>query len=97
MIASLRLLPSMVDEMAVADPHRILYSVQKTKDILEGFQDITASTFARAVNRCAWHIEANIGRAGRGFLTLTYMGPQGVVYAILILACIKTGYKLLLR
>lgn len=91
-----RLLPSAVDELAVVDPHRILYSVPRTRTISDGFLDITAKIFARAVNRCAWHIEANIGRAGPGFPTLTYMGPQDVVYAILILACVKTGYKLLL-
>lgn len=90
-----RLLPSLVDEIAQSDPHRVLYSVPKTKDISDGFQDISAKTFMRAVDRCSWHIEQNLGH-GHGFPTLTYMGPQDVVYAILILACIKTGYKLLL-
>jgi thioester reductase-like protein len=91
-----RLLPSLVDEIAQSDPHRVLYSIPKSKDISDGFQDIDATTFARAVDRCSWYLETNLGR-GHGFPTLTYMGPQDLVYPILILACIKTGYKLLLN
>ncbi|RYP68643.1 hypothetical protein DL769_005480 [Monosporascus sp. CRB-8-3] len=91
-----RLLPSLVDEIAETDPHRVLYSIPKTKDPSDGFQDISAKTFARAVHRCSWYIEKNLGR-GQNFPTLTYMGPQDAVYAILVLACIKTGYKLLLN
>lgn len=90
-----RLLSSLVDEIAQSDPHRILYSIPKSKDISSGFQDINAKGFARAVDRCSWYLEKNLGH-GHDFPTLTYMGPQDVIYAILILACIKTGYKLLL-
>ncbi|CAJ2509529.1 Uu.00g145550.m01.CDS01 [Anthostomella pinea] len=91
-----RLLPSLVDEIAASDPDRIFYSIAKTRDPADGFQDISAKTFARAVDRCAWYLEKNLGR-GQGFPTLTYMGPQDVVYGILTLACIKTGYALLLN
>ncbi|KAI1073845.1 hypothetical protein F5B20DRAFT_478457 [Whalleya microplaca] len=91
-----RLLPSLVDEIAHSDPCRIFYSVAKTNDPSDGFLDITAKTFAQAVDRCSWYIEKNLGR-GQGFPTLTYLGPQDVVYGILVLACIKTGYKLLLN
>ncbi|KAF2875490.1 hypothetical protein BDV95DRAFT_561998 [Massariosphaeria phaeospora] len=90
-----RLLPALVDEIAQSDPSRIFYSVPKSKDLSHGFRDIDARTFARAVNRCSWYLEEKLGR-GHGFPTLAYMGPQDVVYAILILACVKTGYKLLL-
>jgi thioester reductase-like protein len=90
-----RVLPSLVDEIAQSDPGLILYSVAISKDIHDGFRDIDARTFARAVNCCSWYLEQNLGR-GKRFPTLTYMGPQDVVYAILVLACIKTGYKLLL-
>ncbi|OTA69204.1 acetyl-CoA synthetase-like protein, partial [Hypoxylon sp. EC38] len=91
-----RLLPSFVDEIARSDPHRVLYSVAKTKDPAEGFLDIDAKTFARAVDRFAWYIDEQLGR-GHGFPTLTYLGPQDPLYAIAVLACIKTGYKLLLN
>ncbi|PSN72888.1 acetyl-CoA synthetase-like protein [Corynespora cassiicola Philippines] len=91
-----RLLPSLVDNIAATDPTRVLYSVPETNNIPDGFRDITAKDFARSVDRCAWHLESNLGPSGPNFPTLTYMGPQDVVYAILILACIKTGYKVLL-
>ncbi|KAJ3529470.1 hypothetical protein NM208_g9741 [Fusarium decemcellulare] len=90
-----RLLPSLVDEIAASNPERIFYSVAKTQNPADGFEDINARAFANAVNRCAWHIEKHLGR-GQNFPTLAYAGPQDVVYAILTLACIKTGYKLFL-
>ena len=91
-----RLLPSLVDEIALTDPERILYSIAKTKDAADGFIDVSATAFARAVNRCAWHLHKNLG-PGQGFPTIAYMGPQDLVYGILILASIKAGYKLLLN
>lgn len=90
-----RLLPTVVDEIAHSDPDRILYSVMKTRNPEDGFQDINAREFARSVDRAAWYIEQSLG-PGVGFPTLVYMGPQDLVYGILVLACIKTGYKLFL-
>lgn len=78
-----RLLPSVIDEIAQYDPSRILYSINKTKDPADGFQDITFRAFAQAVDRCAWHLEKTLGH-GHNFPTLLYMGPQDVVYAILV-------------
>lgn len=91
-----RLLPSVLDDLAVTEPNRILYSVPLTKDPKDGFRDISAKIFARAVDRCAWYLEGILGR-GQGHPTLTYMGPQDVVYGIVVLASVKTGYKLLLN
>ncbi|KAK6082253.1 Iterative polyketide synthase CazM 8 [Seiridium cupressi] len=93
---SQRLLPSLVDEIAVNDPERIFYSISKTRDPKDGFLDLTAKTFAGAVDRVAWYLEENLGR-GQDFPTLTYLGPQDVIYAVLVLATIKAGYKLLLN
>ncbi|KAF4439349.1 NRPS-like enzyme [Fusarium austroafricanum] len=90
-----RPLPSLVDDIATTDPHRVLYSITKTQDPAAGFRDITAAEVARGVNRCAWYIEKNLGR-GQNFPTLAFIGPQTPIYAILVLAAIKTGYKLLL-
>lgn len=91
-----RLLPSLVDHIAATDPDRILYSVPKTKDPQDGFNEIAARPFAAAVDRCSWYLEEHLGR-GEDFPTLTYLGPQDLMYAILVLASIKTGYKLLLN
>lgn len=93
-----RLLPSHVDDIAQHEPHRVFYSVTKTNNPQDGFRDITSKTFARAVDRCAWHIEENLGQGwGQDFPTLCYIGPQDLVYGILVLACVKTGYKVLLN
>lgn len=91
-----RLLAPLVDELATTDPSRILYSFAKTPNPADGFRDVDASTFARAVNRCAWYMEENLGRPTTSFPTLLYMGPQDLVYAVLIMASNKVGYKLLL-
>ncbi|KAI1461664.1 hypothetical protein F4805DRAFT_412942 [Annulohypoxylon moriforme] len=90
-----RLLPSFVDEIALSDPSRVLYSMAKTKNPEDGFEDIDARSFASAVNRLSWYIDEHLGR-GQGFPTVAYIGPQDLLYAITVLACIKTGYKLLL-
>ncbi|KAI1123749.1 hypothetical protein F5Y10DRAFT_45890 [Nemania abortiva] len=92
---SVQLLPSLVDELARSDPSRILYSYAKTKDPADGFEDVSAAVFARAVDRCSWFIHQTLG-PGKDFPTLVYIGPQDLNYAILVLASIKTGYKLLL-
>ncbi|KAJ8133450.1 hypothetical protein O1611_g163 [Lasiodiplodia mahajangana] len=89
--AGTRMLPALVDEIAASDPNRILYSVANTNDPSAGFLDINASTFARAVNRCAWYLKEHLG-PGQKFPVVTYIGPQDVVYAILVLACNKAGY-----
>ncbi|KAJ8126523.1 hypothetical protein O1611_g7114 [Lasiodiplodia mahajangana] len=89
------LLPSLVDYIARSDPSRILYSFAKTKDPADGFEDVSAAVFARAVDRCSWFIHETLG-PGKDFPTLVYLGPQDLNYAILVLASIKTGYKLLL-
>lgn len=91
-----RLLPTLVDEIAAKDPGRILYCVCKTKSPVNGFQDITFREFAQAVDRCAWHIHDALG-PGDKFPTLAYIGPQDATYAILVLASVKAGYKLLLN
>lgn len=89
-----RLLPSLVDEIAEFEPHRVVFSIAKTKDPADGFQDISAKAFANAVDRCAWHIENSLGPA-KDFPTLVYIGPQDLVYVTLLFACIKTGYKIM--
>ncbi|KAF2999575.1 putative secondary metabolism biosynthetic enzyme [Neopestalotiopsis sp. 37M] len=93
--AGRQLLPTLVEEIAQSDPDRVLYSVAKARDPADGFRDITAKEFSRAVDRCSWYIEHNLGKPLKNFPTLAYMGPQDVVYAILVLASVKTGYKVL--
>lgn len=78
-----RLLPSVLDDIARSDPSRVLYSIPKTRSPRDGFQDITAAQFSKAVNRCAWHLHKQLG-PGTGFPTVLYIGPQDLSYAILV-------------
>ncbi|KAI0475110.1 acetyl-CoA synthetase-like protein [Xylariaceae sp. FL0804] len=94
-----RLLPAVVDEAARLSPERIVYTVPHLEDSGDSFEDITAFRFANAVNRAAHWIEANLGKS-KTFETIGYIGPppspDDLVYPILVLACVKTGYKALL-
>ena len=90
-----RLLPVVVDEIAEKEPRKTFISMGRSADPKDKFKDITFQAFARAINRCAWWIEENLGR-GSDFQTLfTYLDPQDIRHAILVFAAIKTGYKVL--
>lgn len=91
-----RLLPNVIDEIASTDPERVIYSYTLTKDPADGFRDVTVKALSRAIDRCAWHITEQLGPPKEAFPTIAYMGPQDVVYTILIMASVKAGYKVLL-
>lgn len=90
-----RTLPTVIDNKAAETPDKVLYSITKTRNPADGFIDVTARCYAQAVNRCARHIEKNLGR-GEGFPTVCFMGPQDLAYCIVIPAAMKAGYKPLL-
>ncbi|KAK2807211.1 hypothetical protein FQN49_008788, partial [Arthroderma sp. PD_2] len=88
-----RLIVSILDGIAAEEPGRVLYSLPVSRDVSEGFRDITALEFANAVNRTAWWLEAELGK-GSSFPTVGYFGPwNDFRYILLILGCIKAGYK----
>ena len=87
-----RILPSLIDEIAEKDPKRPYVSIPRTSNPQDGYRDISFLSFARSINRCSRWIEEQIGR-GEKFETLAYMGPQDLMYAILVISSIKTGYK----
>ncbi|KAJ2984504.1 hypothetical protein NUW58_g6025 [Xylaria curta] len=94
-IAGNRLIPNVVDEAARDNPDRVVYTIPHLTDEGDSFEDITALRFANAVNRaCRW-IESVLGK-GKNFEAIGYIGPHNLTYPILVLACIKTGYKALL-
>ncbi|PSR81213.1 hypothetical protein BD289DRAFT_372900, partial [Coniella lustricola] len=90
-----RQLVTTLDELAITDPTRTLYSFARTHDPSDGFRDLNATEVARAVNRCAWFLHESLG-APQDKTTITYMGPQDLVYLVLLLACTKTGHTLFL-
>lgn len=70
-----RLIPSLVDEYAKKDPDYVFAKIPKTANFADGLQNITISTFARAVNEIAWRCESAFGKS-TNFDTIAYIGPS---------------------
>ena len=50
-----RLLPQVLDDLSSSTPERIYATIPRlTKDLSQGFSDITVSDMARCVNALAW-------------------------------------------
>lgn len=59
-----------------------------------GFQNVTMSQMARAVNHLAWWLQKQIGTSST-FETVSYLGLPDMRYAMIFLAAVKCGYKVL--
>ncbi|KAI6277870.1 hypothetical protein MCOR14_004263 [Pyricularia oryzae] len=89
------LLPDRLEQLAAQEPDRIWVSYAVSQDVArDGFRNLTLAQYARAVDRLAWHIESTMGRSST-FSTFLYFGLTDVRYAIVLLAAIKTGHKVL--
>lgn len=86
-----RIIPKLIDEIAVSDPERPFISIPKSTSIEAGYKDISYDTFARAVNRCSWWIEQQLG-AELPTQTIAYLGPLDMRYLIVLLAVSKIGH-----
>ena len=69
-----RLIPKFVDELAKTTPNRVFALIPRSAQYGDGLQDVTISTFARAINRAASWMESAIGK-GSDFETIAYIGP----------------------
>lgn len=69
-----RLLPTLLDEEALNNPNRIIFSFAKTTKATDGFVDISIKRLANSVNRAAWWIEKSLGK-GENFPSVGYTGP----------------------
>ena len=56
-----RLIPQILDSLALAEPDRIIYSIAKFSDNSYDFQHVSARNFAKAVDKTAWWLNRNIG------------------------------------
>ncbi|KAJ5904188.1 hypothetical protein N7504_006571 [Penicillium tannophilum] len=89
-------LPRLIDELAELCPNQPMVSLPHDNGRpAEGYRDYSINDFARAVNRAAWWIEQQLGRAPTRWATLHYVAPQDLSYFIITLAAVKTGYKTL--
>ncbi|EXF76803.1 thioester reductase domain-containing protein [Colletotrichum fioriniae PJ7] len=92
-----RLIPQVLDEVAESEPNREFISVPRSSNPQDGWKPISYKQIANAVNRIAQRIIDKRGKPEPGsFPTLTYIGPNDARYMIIMIACIKAGYKALL-
>ncbi|WYZ39099.1 hypothetical protein EsH8_III_001013 [Colletotrichum jinshuiense] len=92
-----RLIPQIIDEIAQSEPNREFLSVPRSSNPKDGWKPITFKQIANAVNRIAQRIIDKRGKPEPGsFPTLTYIGPNDARYMVIMVACIKAGYKALL-
>ncbi|RFU76421.1 transferase family [Trichoderma arundinaceum] len=89
-----RLLPQILDDLALSEPDRIVYSVAKCSDISQGFQKVSARALAKAVDKTAWWLHNQVGKS-TVLEAVGYIGPHDLRYVLLTYACIKAGYKVL--
>ncbi|KAF2122675.1 hypothetical protein BDV96DRAFT_608614 [Lophiotrema nucula] len=89
-----RLIPTIIDELASTEPHRICFSFPRSTEIADGFRDVGFRTFANAINKTAHFIHQEIGRSSM-FETVMYMGYPDVRHYIVLVALMKTGHKVL--
>ena len=88
-----RLLPTLIDHIAATDPTRVFASLPKSTDIQDGFHDLDYQGFAKAINRCCWWIEREVGHPAHKFENIAYVSAASDIrYAIFVIAAIKTGY-----
>ncbi|KAL8807102.1 MAG: hypothetical protein Q9182_000935 [Xanthomendoza sp. 2 TL-2023] len=90
-----RLLPNLIDHIALTDPTRLFVSLPKSPDILDGFHDVGYQTYATAINRYSWRLDQEAGRPRHDFEKIAYMGPSDFRYAIFVIAAVKAGYVVL--
>jgi hypothetical protein len=70
-----RLLPHIVDEVASESPDRIVYSIVDDPDDAHDIRHITASAFAKAIDKTAWWLNSLVG-AQTSVLPIGYIGPR---------------------
>jgi hypothetical protein len=85
-------LPSIVAQNAEDDPNGLFARFPIGATYAGGFQDVTKKHFATAIDHVASLIESQYGKS-RSFETLAYIGPNDLRYLIVLVAGIKTGYK----
>jgi hypothetical protein len=86
-----RLLTHLIDERAASNHSRPFFSIPKTNNLADGYEDLSYTSFANAVNKLASWVLEEIGRSDT-FHTLVYIGPTDLRYQILVMAAVKTGH-----
>ena len=87
------LLPTLIDSIAEREPSRVWIEYPALSTSYDfGFKQTTFQQLVNAPNGTAAWLESALGR-GKDHETLTYIGPNDTFYGILVVAAVKTGYK----
>jgi hypothetical protein len=70
-----RLIPQILDDLASAEPDRIIYSVAKSSDLSQGFRHVSARAFTKAVDKTAWLLQRELGQTSE-IRAMGYIGPR---------------------
>jgi hypothetical protein len=70
-----RLIPQILDDLASAEPDRIIYSWAKSSDLSQGFRHVSARAFTRAVDKTAWLLQRELGETSE-IRSVGYIGPR---------------------
>ncbi|KAL8801018.1 MAG: hypothetical protein Q9182_004762 [Xanthomendoza sp. 2 TL-2023] len=89
-----RLLLTLLDDLARDRPDDLYSRAPKTKNITDGFHEVTFRDFARSVNKVAFWLERTIGRSTT-FETVAYIGAADLRYYVAAFAATKLGFKTL--
>lgn len=87
-----RLIPHELDRLAKADPQGAVCAIPQDQfDVKKGFEDITYSRLANAVNKVAWWLDQTLGRS-QTLEVIAYLAPQDIRYVLFMIAAAKAGY-----
>ncbi|KAK9436565.1 transferase family protein [Metarhizium brunneum] len=89
-----RLIPQIMDSLAVAEPDRTVFSLTTLSGGSPEFKQISALKFTKAVDKTAWWLHNRVGKPG-SVLPIGYIGPHDLRHILLTYACVKVGYAAL--
>ncbi|KAI4649945.1 putative NRPS-like protein biosynthetic cluster [Alternaria triticimaculans] len=89
-----RLIPQIMDQVARDHPNRVVFSIAKPSGAGLAYRDISARAFAKAVDKTAWWLHAQIGES-TSVRPVGYIGPHDLRHVLLTYACVKVGYAAL--
>ncbi|KAL6704546.1 hypothetical protein ACN47E_008056 [Coniothyrium glycines] len=89
-----RLIPHIADRLAISDPDRTVFSIASFPENGPRLQTVSALKFAKAVDKTAWWLRAEIGISTK-VRPIGYIGPHDLRHVLLTYACVKVGYAAL--
>jgi acyl-CoA synthetase (AMP-forming)/AMP-acid ligase II len=82
----------LLEQRARTGHDRPFANIPKSKDLSQGFIDVTYELLSNAVNRVAWWLEEVTDGAKPG-TCLSWSGPNDLRYVLFLLAAMKCRYK----